>query len=415
MVVSTFRGGFADVDGTLDLSGDAAQAQLAPFRSQSIQVKDENLYGHLQSPEFFDSERHPAIRFDSTRVKRDGDDLTLEGDLTIKGVTRRVVAKGTWNEVEADITGAPRIGIDLETTIDRTAHGLSWNAPLPKGGFALANDVALTVHLEFVPGGGVRPCGSSASPAACAPARTTQASSGKRPGCCRRMPSSCCSTPTCCATSRPTTRTSRETDGEPASVTALRETIAQADGVLFATPEYNSSIPGFLKNALDWVSRPIAESPFKGKDVAVVGASTGMFGAVWAQAELRKVLAALGARVVDRELPVMHADGVWAADGSLSDGDLAEQLVDHVQALVERRRRERRLRVAARGLAPGLTDRGSIAGTARRVLLTLARRLARVGADRDPGVERGAQDAVLLGVVGGRVALAGEARSGRPT
>ena len=125
----------------------------------------------------------------------------------------------------------------------------------------------------------------------------------------------------------------REAVGEPASVTALRETIAQADGVLFATPEYNSSIPGFLKNALDWVSRPIAESPFKGKDVAVVGASTGMFGAVWAQAELRKVLAAIGARVVDRELPVMNADGVWAADGSLSDGELSEQLADHVRAL----------------------------------------------------------------------------------
>jgi chromate reductase, NAD(P)H dehydrogenase (quinone) len=126
----------------------------------------------------------------------------------------------------------------------------------------------------------------------------------------------------------------REAEGEPPSVAALRETIHQADGVLFATPEYNSSIPGFLKNALDWVSRPIAESPFKGTDAAVVGASTGMFGAVWAQAELRKVLMALGARVVDRELPVMHADEAWADDGSLADGELSEQLRDHVAALV---------------------------------------------------------------------------------
>jgi len=150
MVVSTFRGGFADVDGALDISGEQPKISGA-VPVASVQVKDENLYGHLQAPDFFDAERHPEIRFDSTSVRRDGDKLTLEGDLTIKGVTRRVVAKGNWNEVEADLSGAPRIGIDLETTIDRTAHGLSWNAPLPKGGFALADDVTLNVHLEFVP------------------------------------------------------------------------------------------------------------------------------------------------------------------------------------------------------------------------------------------------------------------------
>ena len=120
-------------------------------RPQSVQVKDENLYGHLQSPDFFDSERHPEVSFVSTRVTREGDAVTAEGELTIKGITRPVVATGTWHEIEADISGAPRIGIELETTIDRTAHGLNWNAPLPKGGFALANDVALSVHLEFVP------------------------------------------------------------------------------------------------------------------------------------------------------------------------------------------------------------------------------------------------------------------------
>ena len=77
--------------------------------------------------------------------------------------------------------------------------------------------------------------------------------------------------------------------------------------VLFSTPEYNHSIPGALKNALDWISRPLAQSPLRGKPVAVVGASTGLFGAVWAQAEVRKVLGAIGARVVDRELPVGQA------------------------------------------------------------------------------------------------------------
>src|SRR5215207_1562255 len=93
----------------------------------------------------------------------------------------------------------------------------------------------------------------------------------------------------------------------PAAVAALREAIAGADAVLVATPEYNGSIPGALKNALDWASRPAASNPLRGKPAAVIGASTGMFGAVWAQAEARKVLATIGARVLDEELPVPHA------------------------------------------------------------------------------------------------------------
>ncbi len=97
----------------------------------------------------------------------------------------------------------------------------------------------------------------------------------------------------------------------PPAVVALKDAIAGAGAVLIATPEYNHSIPGALKNALDWVSRPIAENPMRGKPALVIGASTGMFGAVWAQAEARKVLGALGARVLDEELPVAKApDGL---------------------------------------------------------------------------------------------------------
>src|SRR5437868_11361738 len=103
----------------------------------------------------------------------------------------------------------------------------------------------------------------------------------------------------------------------PEEVVRLRATLAGADGVLFATPEYNSSIPGQLKNALDWASRPIATNVLRNKPVAVIGASTGAFGAVWAQAELRKVLAATGARVVDVEVVVGHADDRFDADGRL--------------------------------------------------------------------------------------------------
>jgi chromate reductase, NAD(P)H dehydrogenase (quinone) len=101
-----------------------------------------------------------------------------------------------------------------------------------------------------------------------------------------------------------------EESDAPAAVTHLRERIALADAVLFATPEYNHSIPGVLKNALDWVSRPIESNTLRNKPVAVIGASTGMFGAVWAQAELRKVLSAIGATVIDRELPVPMADEI---------------------------------------------------------------------------------------------------------
>jgi chromate reductase, NAD(P)H dehydrogenase (quinone) len=106
----------------------------------------------------------------------------------------------------------------------------------------------------------------------------------------------------------------------PLSVAALKDAIAQADAVLIATPEYNHSIPGALKNALDWVSRPMAENPMRGKPALVIGASTGMFGAVWAQAETRKVLGALGARVLDEELPVAKAPD------NLDDPELLERL-----------------------------------------------------------------------------------------
>ena len=117
-------------------------------------------------------------------------------------------------------------------------------------------------------------------------------------------------------------------------VDALKEAIERADAVLIATPEYNHSIPGVLKNALDWASRPVNKSVLRGKPVAVIGASTGLFGAVWAQAETRKVLASMGAEVVDRELPVMQAHTQFDEQGTLLDDDLREQLAEHVDALV---------------------------------------------------------------------------------
>jgi chromate reductase, NAD(P)H dehydrogenase (quinone) len=120
----------------------------------------------------------------------------------------------------------------------------------------------------------------------------------------------------------------------PAAVMELRDAIAGADAILFATPEYNHSVPGQLKNALDWASRPLATSPLRNKPVAVVGASMGAFGAVWAQAELRKVLAAIGARVVEGDVAVGHAHTKFDEAGRLLDDDLREQLAEVVDELV---------------------------------------------------------------------------------
>ena len=127
-------------------------------------------------------------------------------------------------------------------------------------------------------------------------------------------------------------------DVQPAdpAVARLREAIARADGVVIATPEFNGSIPGVLKNALDWASRPFPDNALRGKPVAVMGASTGLFGAVWAQAETRKVLGIIGADVIDRELPVGQAEAAFAEDGGLLDPEQREALGDLVNVLSAR-------------------------------------------------------------------------------
>jgi chromate reductase, NAD(P)H dehydrogenase (quinone) len=127
-------------------------------------------------------------------------------------------------------------------------------------------------------------------------------------------------------------------DGDPApeGASRLREAIASADAILIATPEYNHSVPGQLKNAIDWASRPFPDNVLRGKPVAVIGASTGMFGAVWAQAELRKALGATGARVIDRELPVANAAvGAFDDRGRLADPELRSELEQILAELVD--------------------------------------------------------------------------------
>jgi chromate reductase len=121
----------------------------------------------------------------------------------------------------------------------------------------------------------------------------------------------------------------------PAVVEDFRQLVREADAVLIATPEYNSSIPGALKNALDWASRPLATNAFRNKPVAVVASSAGMFGAVWASAELRKVLAAMGARVADVELAVPHAHEKFDDEGNLLADEIRLSLREALDTLVE--------------------------------------------------------------------------------
>ncbi len=125
-----------------------------------------------------------------------------------------------------------------------------------------------------------------------------------------------------------------DTEPGPPEVERFRALVRDADAVFFATPEYNSSVPGCLKNALDWASRPLATNAFRSKPVAVVASSAGAFGAVWAAAELRKVLGAMGARVTDVELAVGHAAGKFDERGRLLDEDVRAALRDGLDTLL---------------------------------------------------------------------------------
>ena len=144
-MAGTFRGTFSRfraevVDGTLRGAADVA----------SVQVKDPDLEAHLQSPEFFDAERHPQLMFESGTVERDGNDVTVQGELTMRGHTEPVEIRGTIADEMTDPYGNARFGVRLETTVDRRRFGLNWNAPLPTGEPALSNEVRIHVDLQLV-------------------------------------------------------------------------------------------------------------------------------------------------------------------------------------------------------------------------------------------------------------------------
>jgi polyisoprenoid-binding protein YceI len=143
--VGTFRGTFEDFDAKLVDGRLEGTVEVA-----SVKVDDETLSGHLQTPDFFDAEQHPELRFVSKTVERDGDRVSIQGDLTLRGVTHAVEITGTVTGPLENAYGQQRIGFDLETTVDRHDYGINWNMELPGGGQALGDDVVITANLALV-------------------------------------------------------------------------------------------------------------------------------------------------------------------------------------------------------------------------------------------------------------------------
>jgi polyisoprenoid-binding protein YceI len=143
--VATFTGEVPDFEASLENGKLTGAAQIA-----SIKVKEENLEAHLLSPEFFDGEQHPVVSFSGSDIKRDGNKVEIDGEITIKGISQPATITGTVNGPAVDHFGANRIGFELETTIDRTQFDMKWNMPLPNGEPALGNDVKLKAELTLV-------------------------------------------------------------------------------------------------------------------------------------------------------------------------------------------------------------------------------------------------------------------------
>jgi polyisoprenoid-binding protein YceI len=148
-MAGTFKGEFRELAARLDVEGERARLEGTTAVS-SIDVKDENLDAHLQSPEFFDAESHPELRFTADDVDLGGGEVVARGEITLKGVTRPVEATGTATAPMTDPYGNERIGLRLTAAVDRTEFGVSWNNPLPNGGPALANEVRIVTDLQFV-------------------------------------------------------------------------------------------------------------------------------------------------------------------------------------------------------------------------------------------------------------------------
>jgi polyisoprenoid-binding protein YceI len=147
--VSSFRSGFREYEATLE-GGDTPKLE-GTVEVDSIDIGEEQLKGHLLSPDFFDAERHPQLKFSSTEIElRDGNEVTVRGELEIRGSKHEVEASGRIGQVGADLGGSARVGLSLAARVDRRSFGLDWQADLPSGGQALDYEVDIAVELEFV-------------------------------------------------------------------------------------------------------------------------------------------------------------------------------------------------------------------------------------------------------------------------
>jgi polyisoprenoid-binding protein YceI len=147
--VGTFKGSFGKFEANLsNASGEPRLTGHVPV--ESVEVKEENLEAHLFSPEFFDKDQAPEIRFESTAIAREDEQLVIDGELTVKGIVKPVVARGELSGPGAGPDGNQRIGLDLETKVDRHDYGLDWNMDLPDGSKILGDEVTLSVHLELL-------------------------------------------------------------------------------------------------------------------------------------------------------------------------------------------------------------------------------------------------------------------------
>lgn len=148
-MIGTFRGSFSPAAAVLTVDDESARLE-GSVRAADVKVQDETMAAHLQSPDFFDAERAPELTFASTELRREGDELRVTGELTIRGESRPVGLRGTISEPIVDPFGRERIGINLTGAVDRTEYGISWNNPLPSGEPALADEVTLNGELYLV-------------------------------------------------------------------------------------------------------------------------------------------------------------------------------------------------------------------------------------------------------------------------
>lgn len=152
MGLTTFRSEFKDFSATLEGAEDGSTQLTGTVQVASVDIDIPDFKGHLMAEDFFAADQHPEITFTSSSITTSGEGIEITGDLTIKGSTQRVVGTGSLSGPTEDFMGNTRVGVVVETKIDRTAFGLAWNAPLPKGGFALANEVKLELDLFLVKG-----------------------------------------------------------------------------------------------------------------------------------------------------------------------------------------------------------------------------------------------------------------------